>query len=73
MARSVWEVFLAMFGDGPESDEDAEASDDESRFGPSPLDLSVRIGHGGSESERVRALAEIDERAREIESERRDN
>jgi hypothetical protein len=73
MARSVWAVFLAVFGGDPESDEDAEAGDDEGRFVPAPLDLSIRIGHGGSESERVRALAEIDERAREIESERRDN
>lgn len=73
MARSVWEVFLAMFGGGSDGDEATEASDEEGGFVPSPLDLSIRIGHGGSESERVRALAEIDERAREIDSERREN
>jgi len=64
MARSVWEVFLALFGGG----EDGEESED--RFVPSPLDLSVRIGHGGSDGQRVRELAEMNERAEEIEEER---
>ncbi|WP_353634470.1 hypothetical protein ABSL23_01365 [Halobacterium sp. NMX12-1] len=70
MARSVWEVFLALFG----GDEDAEESGEESegRFVPSPLDLSVRIGHGGSDGQRVRELSEVSERAEEIEEERGD-
>ncbi|MCD2200363.1 hypothetical protein LPA44_10715 [Halobacterium sp. KA-4] len=67
MALSVWEVFLTLFGGGEDSEEEEEA---ESRFVPSPLDLSVRIGHGGSDSQRVRELAEMSERAEEIEEER---
>ena len=68
MALSVWEVFLALFGGGDSEDESDEQS--EGRFVPSPLDLSVRIGHGGSDGQRVRELAEMNERADEIEAER---
>ncbi|CQH60120.1 uncharacterized protein HHUB_3141 [Halobacterium hubeiense] len=68
MARSVWEVFLALFGGGEDGEESGEESED--RFVPSPLDLSVRIGHGGSDGQRVRELAEMNERAEEIEEER---
>ncbi|MUV60639.1 hypothetical protein [Halobacterium sp. CBA1126] len=77
MALSVWEVFLSVFGGAEESEEKAgEESgeeDAEGRFVPSPLDLSVRIGHGGSDSQRVRELAEINRRAEDIEEHRRDN
>lgn len=65
-----------MFDASPERDDDAESSadsDDEHRFRPSPLDMSVRIGHGGSEGEQVRALEAINEQAREIEAEHRDD
>lgn len=70
MALSVWEVFLSLFRGGEESKEE---SGEEGRFVPSPLDLSVRIGHGGSDSQRVRELAKISKQAEEIEEERRDN
>ncbi len=70
MALSIWEVFLALFGGGGDSEEESGEEEGESRFVPSPLDLSVRIGHGGSDSQRVRELAEMNERAAEIEEER---
>lgn len=70
MALGVWEVFLALFRGGEETEAEPDA-EDEGRFVPSPLDLSVRIGHGGSEDERVRELVDISEQAREIEEERR--
>lgn len=71
MALSVWEVFLALFRGDEETEAESDEGEDEGRFVPSPLDLSVRIGHGGSEDERVRALVEISEQAREIEEEHR--
>ncbi|GAA0272612.1 hypothetical protein [Halobacterium noricense] len=77
MALSVWEVFLSLFRGGEESDEESgeESGEEEAegRFVPSPLDLSVRIGHGGSDSQRVRELTKISKQAEEIEEERRDN
>jgi hypothetical protein len=57
MALSVWEVFLALFGGGEDAEEESDEEEAESRFVPSPLDLSVRIG-------------EMSERAEEIEEER---
>lgn len=75
MALSVWEVFLALFrgGEEPEDESGEESNEKESegRFVPSPLDLSVRIGHGGSDSQRVRELAKINKQAEEIEEQRR--
>ena len=70
MALSVWEVFLALFEGGEDPEEESSEEEVEGRFVPSPLDLSVRIGHGGSDSQRVRELAEMNERAAEIEEER---
>ena len=60
---SLWEVFIALFGDREDSNED----DDEDRFIPSPLDLSVRVGHGGNKDEGVRELSRIRENARTLE------
>jgi hypothetical protein len=71
MVQSVWEVFLALFGRGEGTDEDSDEEDDGGRFVPSPLDLSVRIGHGGSDSQQVRELSKVSERARELEDQRR--
>lgn len=71
MALSVWEVFFALFRGGGETDTESEDGEDEGRFVPSPLDLSVRIGHGGSEDEQVRELVDISEQARKIEEEQR--
>lgn len=73
MVPSVRKVFLAVFRGGEESEDESDAEEDEGGFAPSPLDLSVRIGHGGSDSQRVRELAKISERADEIEKERRGN
>ena len=70
MALSVWEVFLDLFRGGEKSNEESDnergEKEDEDRFVPSPLDLSVRIGHGGSDSQRVRELAKINKQAEEI-------
>jgi hypothetical protein len=72
MSRSLWETFLALFarmgGDG-EADEN---EDDSSTFVPSPLDLSVRVGHGGSDDEVSRELSRITERAGELDTRRDD-
>ena len=70
MALSLWEVFLARFSGGEEAEDESGTEDDEGRFVPSPLDLSVRLGHGGSDSERVRELSSVSERARELEEKR---
>ena len=63
MAWSLWEVFTALFGDREDSTED----DTEDRFVPSPLDLSVRVGHGGKDDEGVRELSRLQENARTLE------
>lgn len=71
MARSIWEVFLALFGRGKTTDDDPDEEGDAGRFVPSPLDLSVRIGHGGSDGQQARELSKVSERARELEDQRR--
>lgn len=73
MALSIWEVFQTLFrwGEKPNDETDEEA--DEGRFVPSPLDLSVRIAHGGSDDTVVRELSKIDEQARELEDNQRRN
>lgn len=73
MTLSIWETFLALFGSSEGTDEESSEEEDEGRFIPSPLDLSVRMGHGGSESERVRELSKISERAQELEENQRGN
>lgn len=73
MALSIWEVFRTVFRWGAKTDDQANEETDEGRFIPSPLDLSVRIGHGGPDDDVVRELSKIDEQARELEdSQRRD-
>jgi hypothetical protein len=67
MLRSLWNVFLTLVGN---ADEERE-TDSDSRFVPSPLDLSVRVGHGGRDDEVVRELSKVSERARELEERRR--
>lgn len=71
MAPSVWEVFSRLFRGGGPPDEESGDETEEGRFVPSPLDLSVRIGHGGPEDEVVRELSEVEERARDIENDSR--
>ncbi|WP_049984865.1 hypothetical protein [Halobellus rufus] len=68
MIRSLWDVFLARIGNADDGDD----ADEGRRFVPSPLDLSVRVGHGGRDDEVVRELSKIDERARELEDSQRD-
>lgn len=68
MIHSIWELFVARF----EQEEADDAEEEDSRFVPSPLDLSVRVGHGGRDDEVGRELSRINERAREIEETRRD-
>lgn len=66
MVRGVWETFLALYARAA-----GDAGDDEEeerrRFVPSPLDLSVRVGHGGRDDEVQRELSKISERASELE------
>lgn len=68
MARSLWNVFLSLFSRGDNDGDNTE--NDDSRFVPSPLDLSVRSSHGGSDVEIERELNSINEQAREIEENR---
>ena len=59
-------------GDGS-TDEEPREEADEGRFIPSPLDLSIRVAHGGSDDTVVRELSKIDEQARELENTQRGN
>jgi len=65
MMRKLWKIFLSMFSGSDGDSEDTK--EDDSRFVPSPLDLSVRSSHGGSDDEIERELNSINEQAREIE------
>lgn len=67
MARSLWEVFISSFGR-----DDADDEEEDDRFVPSPLDLSVRSAHGGPDDEVERELHRINERARELEENERE-
>lgn len=69
MTHGIWELFLTLIGRDGEPDEGEE----EKRFVPSPLDLSVRVGHGGRDDEVARELSKISEQAREIEESQRGN
>lgn len=70
MARSLWEVFRSLFRGGERGE--AADEDGESSFVPSPLDVSVRVAHGGQDDEQVRELEEISEHARDIEERQQD-
>jgi hypothetical protein len=48
-----------------------ESDGDGSRFVPSPLDRSVRRGHGSGEEEAARELERVDERAQDLDPARR--
>lgn len=69
MIHGIWEVFLALLS----SEEDSDEEGGEGSFVPSPLDLSVRVGHGGRDDEVVREISKIDKKARELEENRRSN
>ena len=69
MIHGIWELFLTFLRrEDPDDDEDGSR-----RFVPSPLDLSVRVGHGGRDDEVHRELSKISDQAREIEERRRGN
>jgi hypothetical protein len=70
MAQTLWDVFISLFSRG--SDGGEETDDGDNRFVPSPLDLSIRFSHGGSDVEIDRELNKINKQARELESQRRD-
>lgn len=72
MSLSIWEVFQNLLRWGASTDEESSEEADEGRFIPSPLDLSVRAAHGGSDDAVVRELSTIDEQARELEDTQRD-
>lgn len=72
MTPSIWEVFRTHFR-WEHSDDGSEGKTERGRFVPSPLDLSVRVGHGGQDDDAVRELAAVDERARELEQAGREN
>ncbi|RBI59365.1 hypothetical protein DMJ13_22265 [halophilic archaeon] len=73
MGLSIWEMFQTLFRWDESTDEKPSEEADEGRFIPSPLDLSVRVAHGGSDDTVVRELSKIDEQARELEKNQRDN
>lgn len=73
MALSIWEVFQTLLRWRERTDEEPIEEADEGRFMPSPLDLSVRIGHGGADDNVVRELSKIEEQARELEDSQRGN
>jgi hypothetical protein len=73
MSRSIWEVFQTLFRRGKSTDGEPSEEAEDGRFVPSPLDLWVRVAHGGSDDTVVRELSERDERARELERTQRDN
>jgi hypothetical protein len=66
MMRGIWEAFVARLTRNMDADED-----DESRFVPSPLDLSIREAHGGQDVSVERELSKIREEAEEIEENER--
>lgn len=69
MIRGIWEAFVARLSRNVETQEDEE----ESRFVPSPLDLSIREAHGGQDVEVERELSKINEQAEQIEQSERGN
>lgn len=68
MLRGLWAVFVSRFRRTSVEDR----ADGESRFVPSPLDLSVRVAHGGRDDEVERELSKIEEQARAIEEHEQD-
>ena len=67
MIHGIWELFLSLLG----RETGTESSEDEDRFIPSPLDLSVRVGHGGRDDEIERELSRISETAKELDPDHR--
>lgn len=62
--HSIWEAFVSRLQRNVDSDE-------ETRFTPSPLDVSVRVAHGGEDVGVERELSKISDQAAEIERQQR--
>lgn len=67
MSWRIWAVVRSWFSRDTSTDEPKDDS-----HVPSPLDRSVRFAHGSPDSEIDRELRAIEERANEIENERRE-
>ena len=78
MPATLWRRFRRRFVDDADTDADSDIDEntdtdsDESRFVPSPLDMSVRHAHGSTEAAVDRELQRIQQQAEEIERRRRD-
>lgn len=66
MFDRLYEYVTSAFG----STDDEPAGESDARFVPSPLDASVRAGHGAPDDEIERELSDTAERARELEEAR---
>lgn len=73
MTLSIWDTFVALVRRSEGNDEESESEEDEGQFVPSTLDLSVRVAHGGTDDERLRALSKIDEQTKELEQQQHEN
>lgn len=69
MLGGVLDRLAARFGGDDGADDDAE----DTRFVPSVLDESVRYAHGSSDAAVEREMAAIEEEARRLGEQRRDN
>lgn len=72
MGLSIWEVLQTLFRWSESTDDEPSEEEDEGRFVPSPLDVSVRVAHRGSDDTVVRELSKVDEQARGFENTHRD-
>ena len=76
MPATLWRRFRRRFVDDADTDADSDIDEntdsDESRFVPSPLDMSVRHAHGSNEAAVDRELERIQQQAEEIERRRHD-
>jgi hypothetical protein len=63
---NIWELFLSKFSVSQEASENDEEDEGGNRFIPSPMDLSVRIAHGGSDADLQREINKINEQAQKI-------
>ena len=72
MSLTIWEVFQSLLRRGEGADEESSGDQEDDRFVPSPLDLSVRVAHGGADDSVVRELSKVDEKAQELENTQQD-
>lgn len=72
MAQTIWELFLSKFTISEEDAENDDEDESSGRFVPSPMDLSVRIAHGGTDADLQREINKINEQAEKIEESNRE-